>query len=81
MLVFSLSSLPNILDILITHYRPVCLPLASRTLPANALFLYSRFAHYRCDETWLEELLEKAISRIETDVYVGRIIEDKANKL
>jgi hypothetical protein len=29
----------------------------------------------------LEELLEKAISRIETDVYVGRIIEDKANKL
>ena len=70
MLVFSLSHLTNIYDILITSYRPVCRPLARRTLPANALFLYARFAHYRCDEAWLEELIERAVERIEQGVYV-----------
>ena len=72
MLVFSLSHLPSIFDILITSYRPHCLPIARRTLPANALFLYARFAHYRCDETWLEELVEGAVERIEQGVYVSR---------
>ena len=77
MLVFSLSQLSNLLDIHITSYRPHCLPLCRRILPANVLFLYARFAHYRCDETWLEELIEGAVEKIEHSVYVildfGRI--------
>jgi hypothetical protein len=71
MLVFQPSQLPAIFDILITNYRPVCQPLAERTLPANALLLYARFAHHRCDESWLEELTVGAVERIETGVYVS----------
>lgn len=71
MLVFGLSQLPSILDIHITSYLTHCLPLSRRSLPANALYLYARFAHYRCDETWLEELLESAVEKIEQSVYVG----------
>jgi hypothetical protein len=73
MLVFSLVNLPAILDILITKYRPACTPLTERTLPANALYLYARFALYRCDESWLSELLDGAVERIEQGVYVRRL--------
>ncbi|KAK8853419.1 hypothetical protein IAR55_004125 [Kwoniella newhampshirensis] len=69
MLVFSLSHLPTILDILITDHTPYCQPLPRRTLPANALFLYAKFALHQCDETWVEELLEAAVERIEQSVY------------
>ena len=72
MLVFSLTSLPALLDILITTYRSSCNPLDRRTVPANALFLHARFAFYRCDESWLEDLLEGAVERIEQGVYVSR---------
>jgi len=71
MLVFSINSLPALLDILISTYRPSCAPTDARTLPANALFLHARFAHYRCDDTWLEDLLEGAVERIEQGVYVS----------
>jgi hypothetical protein len=71
MLVFSLAGLPTLLDILVTTYRPSCNPLERRTLPANVLFLHARFAFYRCDETWLEDLLEGAVERIEQGVYVS----------
>ncbi|WVR09630.1 hypothetical protein IAU60_006703 [Kwoniella sp. DSM 27419] len=71
MLVFSLSHLPVILDILVTDYTPVCQPLNKRSLPANALFLHARFALHRCDETWLEELIETLVERIEQDVYAN----------
>jgi hypothetical protein len=71
MLVFSLTSLPALLDILIGTYRPACSPLDRRTLPANALYLHARFALFRCDDTWLEELLERAVERIEQGVYVS----------
>ncbi|WWD19847.1 hypothetical protein CI109_104314 [Kwoniella shandongensis] len=77
MLVFSLSQLPAIFDILITDYTPHCQPLPRRTLPANAIFLYARFALYQCDETWLEELLEGAVQRIEQSVY--RNVENLAH--
>ncbi|WVF67327.1 hypothetical protein IAT40_002078 [Kwoniella sp. CBS 6097] len=69
MLVFSLSHLPVIYDILITNYVPVCQPISKRALPANALFLHARFAQYRCDETWLEELIEGIVESIEAGVY------------
>ncbi|KAL7424523.1 putative ankyrin-repeat protein [Cryptotrichosporon argae] len=69
LLVFSLPALPALLDALIATYPPTCFPLARRAVPANALFLYARFAYYRCDETWLEELLEGAVEKIEAGVY------------
>ena len=71
MLVFSLSQLSDIFDIHISSYRPHCSPLSRRSLPANALFLYARFAHYRCDESWLEQLIEGGVERIEQGVYVN----------
>lgn len=71
MLVFSLHQLPGLFDILITKYTPVCQPRDRRALPANALYRYARFAHYQCNEVWLEELLEGAIERIERGVYVS----------
>lgn len=69
LLVFSLQQLPAIFEVLITSYRPVCQPRDKRALPANALYLYARFAHYRCDELWLEELLIGAVEQIEGVVY------------
>ncbi|WVQ83667.1 hypothetical protein IAT38_005810 [Cryptococcus sp. DSM 104549] len=69
MLVFSLSNLPEIFDILITEYKPVADPVSKRALPANTIFLYARFAHYKCDEEWLETLIDGAIERIEQGVY------------
>ena len=69
MLVFSLNNLQSILDILITCYRPVCTPLDKRSLPANTLYLHARFAAYRCDDSWVEELVEGAVERIEQGVY------------
>jgi hypothetical protein len=68
-LVFSLPQLPFIFDALIAKYPPLCQPRERRALPANALFLYARFAHYSCDGTWLEELFDGAIERIERGVY------------
>jgi hypothetical protein len=68
-LVFSLNQLAFLFDILITKYPPLCQPQERRSLPANAIYLYARFAHYQCDETWLEELLDGAIERIERGVY------------
>lgn len=70
-LVFHINQVPALLDVFVTSYRPVCQPLARRALPANALYLYARFAHYQCDETWLEELLEGAVDAIEHGVYVS----------
>ncbi|WWC64820.1 uncharacterized protein I303_107434 [Kwoniella dejecticola CBS 10117] len=69
MLVFSLSHLPVTFDILISDYKPVCQPVQNRSLPANALYLYARFAQYKCDESWLEELIEGIVDRIEQGVY------------
>lgn len=71
MLAFGLAQLPSILDVLITSYTPCSQPLSKRSLPAKAVFLYARFAHYRCDETWLEELLEGTVERIEQGIYVS----------
>lgn len=70
-LVFHINQVPALLDVFVTSYKPVCQPLSRRALPANALYLYARFAHYQCDETWLEELLEGAVDAIEQGVYVS----------
>lgn len=46
-LVFSLESLPSKLSHLITNYPPQAYPLARRTLPANGIYLLTRYAAYR----------------------------------
>lgn len=69
-LVFVPTNLPAIFDTIITTYQPVCQPLSRRGLPANTLHLYARFA-LRCDESWLEELLEGAVDCIEQGVHVS----------
>lgn len=74
MLVFSPGHLDILLDIFITNYQPVCQPLTRRTLPANVIYRYARFAHYRCGEGWVEELIEAATQRIEDGTYVGAIV-------
>ncbi|KAL1410856.1 putative ankyrin-repeat protein [Vanrija albida] len=68
-LVFSRFQLDTIYEIFINSYRPTCQPVEKRSLPANALFLYMRFAFYQCDIEWLEELYEGAIERVESGVY------------
>nr|ODN81341.1 DIL and ankyrin domain-containing protein [Cryptococcus depauperatus CBS 7841] len=69
MLVFSLNSLPEIFDILISEYQPVSQPLSKRTLPANVMFYFARYALYMCDESWLEILVEGVIERVEDGIY------------
>ncbi|EIW72141.1 hypothetical protein TREMEDRAFT_25958 [Tremella mesenterica DSM 1558] len=76
LLVFSLSQLPIIFDIFITARQPYCFPVEERAVPANAIYLYARFAHYRCDQSWLEELIEGAVEKIEQGVYSN--VEDLA---
>ncbi|KAI9633838.1 DIL domain-containing protein [Dioszegia hungarica] len=75
-LVFAPANLPAIFDTIITSYQPVCQPLSRRALPANMIYLYARFAVKQCSVTWLEELLEGAVDRIEKGVYGS--IEDLA---
>jgi hypothetical protein len=36
------------------------------------IYLYARFAVKQCSVTWLEELLEGAVDRIEKGVYVSQ---------
>lgn len=68
-LVFAPYQLPAIFDTIISRYRPICQPAHHRGLPANTLYLYARFALSKCDDAWLEELIEGAVERIEQTVY------------
>jgi hypothetical protein len=77
LLVFSLPSLPSFLHVLITSYTPNCFPLTRRTVPANAIFLAAKFALYRCDDSWLEDLLEGAVEKIEQGIYVCRFVRPR----
>lgn len=69
-LVFSLPTLPSLLDTLIASYAPHAHPRAWRAAPANAILLFARFALYRCDDEWLEELVVGVVDRVEKSVYV-----------
>jgi hypothetical protein len=70
MLVFSPSTLSDVLDLYITEYPTQSLPSSRRALPANALFRYAKFAQMR-DDFWLAELVEGIIERIEEGAYVS----------
>ena len=66
MLVFSPTSLANILDSLTYSIRPSL----RCSEPARALYLLTRFACLTCDDTWLEDLMGGAVDRIERIVFV-----------
>ncbi|KXN83841.1 Dilute domain-containing protein C25B8.08 [Leucoagaricus sp. SymC.cos] len=61
MLVFSPTTLPRMLESLVTNYPPSL----KDALPANALYMLTRFACLACDHTWMEELILSATDAIE----------------
>lgn len=72
MLVFSLSSLPSVLQSIIVEAEPVLHPVARRSAPANAIYLLARFACLECDTSWFDTLLTSSVDRIEEVVYVSK---------
>ncbi|CDZ97103.1 Dilute [Phaffia rhodozyma] len=71
MLVFSLPTLPSLLDSLISSCPPNPFPREWKAAPANSVYLFARFALYRCDEEWLIELLDSVVDRIEQVIYAN----------
>lgn len=67
MFVFSASDLPHMLDIVITNMQPIR-SRAQKPVPANLLFLSSRFAHYYSSPDLLENLLYGTVDRIDRAV-------------
>jgi hypothetical protein len=67
MLVFSPTTLPQMLESLVTNYPP---SLQDAT-PANSLYMLTRFACLACDHTWMEELILSATDAIEEAFFVS----------
>lgn len=63
MFVFQESELDRILDVVITTMTPQRSP-SQKPVPANILFLASRYAYYHSSRELLETLLDSAINRI-----------------
>jgi hypothetical protein len=72
MLVFAPWNVTTLLDILVTRYRPHAQPAERRSLPANALHRYARFALAHWDEDCLEMFIGRALERIEHEIYVSQ---------
>lgn len=66
MLVFSPPLLSQILESLITNYKPAF----KDATPANTLYMLARFAALTCDHTWLEDLIISATDAIEETFFV-----------
>ncbi|PWN49709.1 hypothetical protein IE53DRAFT_369537 [Violaceomyces palustris] len=69
MLVFGLSDLAPLLEMMISDAKPYRAPWTSRAAPANVIFLCARYACSLEDEELLEELILGAIDRIEGSIY------------
>ncbi|KAF9481033.1 hypothetical protein BDN70DRAFT_804202 [Pholiota conissans] len=67
MLVFSPPLLAQILESVITNYKPAF----KDATPANTLYMLARFAALTCDHTWLEDLIISATDTIE-DTFFSR---------
>jgi len=63
MFVFQTDQLDPIFDLIITGMTPQRSP-SQKPVPANLIFLMARYAHYHMTRTLLEEVLEKAMDRI-----------------
>ncbi|KAF8344223.1 DIL domain-containing protein [Cantharellus anzutake] len=68
-LAFSPDSVPSILQSVIVDADPAIHPITTRSAPANAIYLLSRFACLYCDELWFDTLITSAVDRIEQVVY------------
>lgn len=75
MLVFSLSSIPDILQRVIVDVNPTLYPISSRSAPANTLYFLARFAAIHCDDSWLDALMTSALDCIEEATYVSSHLE------
>lgn len=78
MLVFSPESLPSILQSIVVNTDPAIHPVTTRSAPANAIYLLSRFACLHCDESWFDMLITSAVDRIEEAIYVSADIVPKS---
>lgn len=63
MFVFQTDQLDKIFDLIITNMTPQRSP-SQKPVPANLIFLMCRYAHYHMTTTLLEEVLTKAMDRI-----------------
>lgn len=63
MFVFQNAQLDPILDLIVTTMTPERSP-SQKPVPANLIFLMARYAHYHMTRALLDELLEKAMDRI-----------------
>jgi hypothetical protein len=63
MFVFQADQLDKIFDLIITNMTPQRSP-TQKPVPANLIFLMSRYAHYHMTSALLEEVLTKAMDRI-----------------
>lgn len=63
MYVFVSDKLDAILNLIVTNMVPQR-SISQKPVPANLIFLMARYAHYHMTHSLLEELLEKAIDRI-----------------
>ena len=73
MFVFAEQDIDHILDVAISDLK---LPMKWRSeiyVPANIIFLCSRFAHYYTCRELVHQLLSKAVQRIETVVKVRNL--------
>ena len=66
MLVFSPPLLAQILESVVTNYKPAF----KDATPANTLYMLARFAALTCDHTWLEDLIISATDTIEDTFFV-----------
>lgn len=71
MLVFSPSSIPDILQRVIVNAKPSLYPIDSRSAPANTLYFLARFACIHCDDSWFDALMTSALDCIEETTYVS----------
>lgn len=71
MLVFSPSSIPDLLQRIVVDADTSLYPVTTRSAPANTLYFLARFACIHCDDTWLDALMTAALDCIEATTYVS----------
>lgn len=70
MIVFSLTDLPMLLDVVVSFVRPIQ-TRKYRYIPANVIFLAARYAHYLGGSELLDELMFGSLERIENSIHVS----------
>ncbi|GAA5860258.1 hypothetical protein JCM3774_000360 [Rhodotorula dairenensis] len=68
MIVFSLLDLPMLLDVVVSFVRPIH-TRKYRYIPANVIFLATRYAHHLGGSELLDELMFGSLERIENSIH------------